>query len=220
MPTNFFGTVRQNFFIKKSWQRSAQSIKIFILCFYKYFYWWVPWRSFSALWNEHFRRKIVILPIMHKIFRYPNFSETLKGCPRKFLGTVTPIIFDGETWYPLPLWCIKFSISQFLWNSEGVPTKFFCTVTPKFFEGKTWYPLLCINFFDIANFLKHWIDGHEFFRHSETKNVRRKNVIPLFIHKIFETRTFSKTVVFPYEVFRYCETTYFLQTFVILPSYA
>ena len=23
-------------------------------------------------------------PIMHKIFRYPNFSETLKGCPRNF----------------------------------------------------------------------------------------------------------------------------------------
>ena len=29
-------------------------------------------------------RKIVIPPIMHKIFQYPKFSETLKGCPRNF----------------------------------------------------------------------------------------------------------------------------------------
>ena len=34
--------------------------------------------------TKNFRRKNVITPIMKKVFRYPKFSETLKGCPRTF----------------------------------------------------------------------------------------------------------------------------------------
>ena len=74
-----------------------------------------------------------------------------------------------------------------------MPTKFFGTVRPKLFDGKTWYPLVCIKFFDTPNFLKHWRDAHEIFRHCETKTFRWKNVIPPFSSiKLFETKNFLK----------------------------
>ena len=46
-----------------------------------------------------FRRKIVILPIMHKNFSIPQFFWNIEGMPTNILGSVTPINFDGETWY-------------------------------------------------------------------------------------------------------------------------
>ena len=74
-----------------------------------------------------------------------------------------------------------------------MPTKFFGTVRQKIFDGKTWYPLVCIKFFDTPNFLKHWKDAHEIFRHCETKTFRRKSVIPPFSSiKLFETKNFLK----------------------------
>ena len=79
-----------------------------------------------------------------------------------------------------------------------MPTKFFGTVRPKIFAEKTWYPVLCIKFFDTPNFLKHWSDAHEIFRHCETKNFRRKNVItPLSSIKLFEARNFLKNSKIP-----------------------
>ena len=48
------------------------------------------------------------------------------------------------------------------------------------------------NFFEI---LKRW---HDFFRHSETKNVRRKNVIHLFIHKTFWNQNFFNNSSIPF----------------------
>ena len=62
----------------------------------------------------------------------------------------------------------------------------------KLFDGKWWHPLLCIKFFDTPNFLKHWRDAHEIIRHCETKNFRRKNVIPPSMHKIFRYPKFSE----------------------------
>ena len=41
-------------------------------------------KFFRHFETKNFRRKLVIPPIIHKFFRYPNFSETLKGCPRNF----------------------------------------------------------------------------------------------------------------------------------------
>ena len=80
----------------------------------------------------------------------------------------------------------------------GSFTKFFGSVRQKFFDGKTWYSLLCIKFFDTSNFLKHGRDAHEIFRHCETKNFRRKNVIPPFPSiKLFETRNILKNSRIP-----------------------
>ena len=77
---------------------------------------------------------------------------------------------------------------------NGSFTKFFGTVRQKIFDGKLWYPLLCIKFFDTPNFLKHWRDDHDIFRHCETKNFRRKNVIPPSMHKIFRYPKLSETL--------------------------
>ena len=85
---------------------------------------------------------------------------------------------------------------------KGSFTKFFGTVRQKIFDGNLWYPLLCIKFFDTPNFLKHWRDAHETFRHCETKNFRRKNVIPPFLSKkLFETKNHLKNKRIPLRKF-------------------
>ena len=65
----------------------------------------------------------------------------------------------------------------------------------KNFDRKTWYPFLCINFFDITSFLKHWRDAFEFFRHWETKNFRRNVVTPLPCIKFSIAKTFCNIEV-------------------------
>ena len=85
---------------------------------------------------------------------------------------------------------------------KGSFTKFFGTVRQKIFDGNLWYPQLCIKFFDTPNFLKHWRDAHEIFRHYETKNFRRKNVIPPFSSvKLFGTKNFLKNSRIPLRKF-------------------
>ena len=87
-----------------------------------------------------------------------------------------------------------FLIPEISETLKGSFTKFFGTVRQKIFDGKLWYPLLCKKFFDAPNFLKHWRDAHESFRHCETKNFRRKIVIhPPLIHKFFPYQKFSET---------------------------
>ena len=41
-------------------------------------------------------------PLIHKNFRYQEFSETQKGSPAKFFGTVRQQIFDEKLWHSLP----------------------------------------------------------------------------------------------------------------------
>ena len=85
---------------------------------------------------------------------------------------------------------------------KGSFTKFFGTVRQKSSDGNLWYPLLCIKFFDTPNLLKHWRDAHEIFRHCETKNFWRKNVIPPFSFiKLFETKNFLKNSRIPLRKF-------------------
>ena len=85
---------------------------------------------------------------------------------------------------------------------KGSFTKFFGTVRQKIFDGKTWYPLVCIKFFETPSFLKHRRDPHGIFRHYETKNFRRKNVIPPFSSiKLFETKNFLKNSRIPLRKF-------------------
>ena len=104
----------------------------------------------------------------------------------------------------------------------GSFTKFFGSVRQKYLDGKLWYYLLCIKFFDTPNFLKHWRDAHEIFRHCETKNFRRKNVIcPLLSINFFDTKSFleNKRVPLQSSSFRSCETKNFDKT-VMPRSYA
>ena len=96
---------------------------------------------------------------------------------------------------PPPSYPSTFSLPEDFWNTaqKGSPTKFIGTVRQKTFDGKTWYPLVCIKFFDTPNFLKLWRYAHEIFQHCETKNFRRKNVIPPSMPKVFRYPKFSET---------------------------
>ena len=44
--------------------------------------------------TKSFRPKNVTPPIVNKLFQNPKISETLKGCPWKFFGTVRQCFFD------------------------------------------------------------------------------------------------------------------------------
>ena len=63
-----------------------------------------PYGNFRHCETKNFRREILILPPpLIQTFSVPEISETLKGSPTKFFGTVRQKIFDGKSWYPLPL---------------------------------------------------------------------------------------------------------------------
>ena len=131
-------------------------------------------------------------PPLIQTFSIPEIIATIKDSPTKFFDSETKN-FRRKLVIP-PIMHKIFSIPQIFWNIEGMPTNIFGTVRQKNFDGKTWYPLVCINFFDTLNFLKHWRDAHEIFRHCETKKFRRKNVIPPSMHKIFRYPKFSETL--------------------------
>ena len=83
--------------------------------------------------------------------------------------SVVPNIFTIYSW--------RFLMPEISETLKGSFTKFFGTVRQKIFDGNLWYPLLCIKVFDTPNFLRHWRDAHEIFRHCETKNFLRKILI-------------------------------------------
>ena len=111
-------------------------------------------------------------------------------------------VFDGETWYPLPLWCIKFSIPQFLWSFEGVPTNIFLHCDTNVFRGKNVIPPIMHKFFRYPNFsetLKWCL--RLFSAVWDQKCSTEKRDTPFSSIKFFESRIFSKTVVFPMKLF-------------------
>ena len=97
----------------------------------------------------------------------------------------------AKFFYEIPLFFLIPEISETVKVSF---TKFFGTVRQNICDGRLWYRLLCINFFDTPNCLKHWSDAQETFRHCETKNFGRKNVTPPIIMKIFRYSKFSETL--------------------------
>ena len=82
-----------------------------------------------------------------------------------------------------------FLIPEISETLKGSLTEFFGTVRQKIFDGKLWYPYYALKNFDTPNFLKHWRDAHEIFRHCETKIPPP----PPLMHKIFRYPKFSDT---------------------------
>ena len=97
-----------------------------------------------------------------------------------------------------------------------MPTKFFGTLTPK-----TYFWQKSIKFFDTPIFLKQWRDAHEILRQCETKNFRRKNVIPLLCMNFFVTTIFLENRRGPLQnfSFRSCETKNFDRTVMPPPAH-
>ena len=105
----------------------------------------------------------------------------------KRFGVRVSLVPKNFTIYPQ-----HFLIPEISETLKGSFTKFFGTVRPNFFDGKTWYPLLCIEFFDTPNFLKHWRDAHEIFRDWDQKFSTQKRDTPLFNHETFRNQKFSQ----------------------------
>ena len=121
----------------------------------------------------------------------------------KFFGTVRPNIFAGKRdtlYYTWNLWK-----PQLFWIFGRMRKKFFGTVRQKIFNWNLWYPLLCIKFPVTPNYLKHWRDAHKIFRHCETKNFCRKDVIHPVMYKTFRYSKFLKHWRDAHKFFRHCE---------------
>ena len=126
-PTKIFRTVAQQIFDGKLWHSLPPhflSIKFFSTRNFlknRRF----PYEIFWYCETKNFRRKIVIPPIMRKIFRYPKFSETLKGSPRNFSALWDKQNFDN---FVITLLSKTFSRPEHFCNTRVRPTKIFGTV--------------------------------------------------------------------------------------------
>ena len=117
-------------------------------------------------------------PLIHKSFGYQEFSETPKGSPTNFFGTVRLKFFDGKSWYP-PIMHKIFRYPKFSETLKGSPRNFSALWDKKFPTEKRDTPPLLHNFSIQEIFWN--IEGfpYEFFRYCEPKNSRRKFVLPL-----------------------------------------
>ena len=195
----------------------------------------IPLRKFSAVWDIKISTENRDMPpLIHSSFSIPeNFRETEGFVYKAFrFGAVRQKV-PTKPWCPPPLLCMKnFDEKIFLKKHQSVFQWNVSVQWDKNFDGKSWYstsPHPLSKFFRYPKLSKHWrIPLYEIFRHCETKNFRRKIVIPPIMHKSFrypkfyeilkvcprnfssiklsETKFFSKTVGFPYESFRQCET--------------
>ena len=136
---------------------------------------------------------------------YPNFFDTRNYCNSKgflyknFRHWDKKFSTENLDTPPPPSFIQIFSGPEVSETLKDSPTKFFGTVRQKNFDRKSWKsppPLLSINFFATGRFLKHSTEGftYQIYRHCETKNFRRKNVIPPSMHKIFRYPKFSETL--------------------------
>ena len=138
-------------------------------------------------------------PPLIQTFSIPEIIATVKDSPTKIFGTETKIFRRKILIHPPPSFIQIFSGPEVSETLKDSPTKFFGTVRQKNFDRKSWKsppPLLSINFFATGRFLKHSTEGftYQIYRHCETKNFRRKNVIPPSMHKIFRYPKFSETL--------------------------
>ena len=146
--------------------------------------------------------------LIHKLFRYTKFSESQKGCPTKFFGTVRDRLWQKvviRTHFLLP---IKMFGTRSLLKGFPYDTFWYC-------ETKT----LTRNRDTSPSSLIH--KSFQYTKFSETQTCSpttrldtvgqklngTKNDIPFLCVKFFETRFFLNHRRFPFENFRYCETT-------------
>ena len=140
--------------------------------------------------------------LIHKIFLYPKFPETQTCSPTKLLESVGQNFNSRKKWYPLLIRKF-FRNSLFFWTTEGFPFETF-----RYCETK--------------NLTKNRDTTPSSFGTVRQK-LWQKSVIhqPLLLStKIFDTRNFWKTDVFPYETFGLSATKNYLHKKLISPSYA
>ena len=197
--TKFIGTVRQQFFYRKSWY-SPLIHKIFR---YQNF---LP-TKFLVLWNNRFsieNRDIPLLSIKFfdtRIFYLRSFSVLWNN---RFSIENRDILF----------WNIKFFDTWNFLRHRRVPLRTDSVLWDRNFDIKSWYslppppPLLSINFFDTRNFAKHRrFPLRSFFGTLRQQIFYRKSWYSPLWHKIFQYVNFSETEGFLFEMIRYWDKT-------------
>ena len=92
----------------------------------------------------------IFFTIYPQYFSIPKISDTLKGCPTIFFGTVRQEIFDGKSWHPPPPPSHpNFFDTRKWWKTKGFPYGVVRHCEAKNFRLKSWYfplPLIHILF--------------------------------------------------------------------------
>ena len=158
--------------------------------------------------TKNFRRKILRPPIMHKIFRYPNFSETMEGCPRYFsaLWDKKFLTQNHDTPSPPPLSTNFFGTRNFLKHrSEGLLYEIFRHCETKKLDTKLWYSSLNHKVFRYPKLVTHWrVPLRNFSALWDIKISTENRDMPPPIHKLFSIpEIFWKTEGFLYKAFRF-----------------
>ena len=159
---------------KKNWRKTVMCIKVVEIpnslklrsC---------SQESFAYCETKNFDWRTWFSVLMHRKFRYPNFSGLLKGLPTQFVSTVRP----KNQWKNAipPFWALKVSTSQRYLKTEGFPNELYRHFTWKKIKGEKWYQPLRHEFFSIAELFWYTEVFHnEILRHSEMENFRRKTV--------------------------------------------
>ena len=141
-PTEFFGTVRQKKFARKSWYSPPPLLSINFAI--PEFLWnrRVPPRSFSVLWDKRLRQNHDA-PCPSHAWKFPiqEFFWNTEGVSYEVSWYCETKIFDTKSWY-LHLMQNFFSIFEIFWYTELFPTKIFRYRETKKFEQKVVIPPL------------------------------------------------------------------------------
>ena len=132
---------------------------------------------------------------MHKIFRYPIFSETPKGSPTILFGTVRQKLWQKFVIQPPLLLSIRFFVARIFLKHIRVALRFFSVLWNKNFSIEISHmPFLCIRFFDTRFFLKHRRVALRFFWYFQTQILTKIVIrIPLLLFINFsDARSFLK----------------------------
>ena len=94
--------------------------------------------------------------LIHKSVRYPKFSETHKGSPTNFFGTVRQKLWQKIVILPPLLLSTKLFDTRSFLKQRGVHLWIFSTLRHKKLSTKKCdNPFLCVRFFDTPFFLTH-----------------------------------------------------------------
>ena len=191
-PTETFGTVRQKIFPRKILILPPPSYpKLFDTrnyCNSKGF----PYGSFRHCERKNFRLKVLKLPppsLIHKFFASGIFlKHGTEGFPYEIFRHCGTKKFSTENLDapPSPSLIQTFSIPEIIATVKDCPTNLFSTET-KIFPRKLNLdtPLLSSNFFVTRNYCNSEGLPYGIFRHCETKNFRRKILMPPLLIQTF-----------------------------------
>ena len=162
------------------------------------FFWNSTVFSNEKIWfsqTKNFRRKNVITPIMKKFFRYPKFSETLKGCPRIF-SVLRDMKISTENRDMPPLIHKVFRYQKFSRKRKRSFTKIFVSVLwdKKFRQNRDAPPSYAWKFLIKDFFWNAKVFSNEIFWYGQTKKFWRKNVIPPIMNQFFRYPKFCETL--------------------------